>query len=134
MGRPELAEDPRFASAQSRIDNSEHLDKYVSEWTSGLPKREIMKILGRAGVACGAVLDSLELLSDPHLQQRGMVVPMQHPTRGDFPMLGCPVRLDDSPVEIKVAPLLGQHNREVYGEYLGLGESALAELRRDGVI
>jgi formyl-CoA transferase len=54
--------------------------------------------------------------------------------RGDFTMPGCPVRLEDSPVEVKSAPLLGQHNADVYGELLGLGAGQLEDLKREGII
>jgi formyl-CoA transferase len=63
-----------------------------------------------------------------------MIVTIKHPVRGDFTMPGCPVRLEDSPVEVTSAPLLGQHNADVYGELLGLGAGQLEDLKREGII
>ncbi|MDB5108010.1 MAG: formyl-CoA transferase, partial [Candidatus Binatus sp.] len=116
MGRPELIDDDRFQAGKNRAQNVEALTEIINEWTGRHTKHETMKILGEAGVPCGAVLDSVELLNDPHLKERGMIVTIQHPTRGEFTMPGCPVRLEHSPAEVKAAPLLGQHNAEVYRE------------------
>ena len=93
-----------------------------------------MKLMGDAGVPCGAVLDSMELLNDPHLNERGMVVTVDHPVRGKFTMPGCPVKLEDSPVEVTSAPLLGQHNREIYRRMLELTDGDLEQLKQPGVI
>jgi formyl-CoA transferase len=134
IGRPELADDERFSNARSRAHNLEPLTAIISEWTRERTKHEVMKILGEAGVPCGKVLDSVELLNDPHLRERGMVVTVNHPVRGEFTMPGCPVRLEDSPVEVKAAPLLGQHNAEVYGELLGMNAGDLQRLKSAGVV
>jgi formyl-CoA transferase len=134
MGRPELATDERFQPGRNRAQNVETLSALINEWTGRHTKFEVMRLLGEAGVPCGAVLDSVELLNDPHLKQRGMIVTIKHPVRGDFTMPGCPVRLEDSPVEVTSAPLLGQHNADVYGELLGLGSGQLDDLKREGVI
>jgi len=76
----------------------------------------------------------MELFDDPHLRERGMMTTIQHPVRGELKMPGCPVQLEDSPVAVKSAPLLGEHNHEVYAEYLGLGADEIDRLKADGVI
>jgi formyl-CoA transferase len=134
MGRPELIADERFKDARSRRHNLEALTAIITEWTTQRTKHEVMRILGEAGVPCGKVLDSIELLADPHMKERGMIVTVKHPARGDFTMPGCAVRLEDSPVEVTPAPLLGQHNAEVFGEMLGYGTTQLEELQREGII
>jgi len=126
--------DSRFATAQMRFKHRDEVDVMVSNWTRKFDKHTVMKMLGEAGVPAGAVFDTQELSSDPHLRQRGAFVTVKHPVRGDFTMPGCPVRLEDSPVEVKSAPLLGEHNADVYGEMLGLGAGQLEDLKREGII
>jgi formyl-CoA transferase len=93
-----------------------------------------MEIMAGAGVPCGAVLDSTEVLADPHLRQRRFVVDLEHPRRGPYPMPGNPVRLSDSPTEVARSPLLGEHNAEIYGKLLGYKPDEIEQLRRDGII
>ena len=88
----------------------------------------------RAQALRGAVHDSVELLNDPHMIERGMVVTVDHPVRGKFTMPGCPIKLEDSPAEVKSAPLLGQNNGEVYGKMLGLSGADLDALKQQGMI
>jgi formyl-CoA transferase len=134
IGRPELITDERFLPGRNRAQHVEELTAIINEWTGRHNKHEVMRIFGEAGVPCGAVLDSVELLNDPHLKERGMIVTINHPARGEFTMPGCPVRLEHSPVEVKAAPLLGQHNAEVYRDLLGLRSAQLDDLKREGVI
>jgi formyl-CoA transferase len=134
MGQPELSDDPRFATPKARAKNNEELTALLNEWTGRHTKHEVMKILGTAGVPCGAVMDTVELLNDPHLRERQMIVDIEHPARGKISMPGCAVKLEDSPVTVVSAPLLGQHNAEVYGQMLGLNAPQLAELKERGVI
>jgi formyl-CoA transferase len=93
-----------------------------------------MERLGAAGVPIAAVFDTLELSEDPHLRRRGMFVTVQHPERGAFTMPGWPVRMSCSQVPVTPAPLLGQHNSEVYGGMLGLSEAEQGRLAQEGVI
>jgi crotonobetainyl-CoA:carnitine CoA-transferase CaiB-like acyl-CoA transferase len=93
-----------------------------------------METLGSAGIPCGAVLDSGEVLTDPSMAERGMIVDLDHPQRGRFPMPGNPVRLSDSPTEVKRAPLLGEHNAELLGRWLGCSVEELTALEKKKVI
>jgi len=134
MQRPDLADDARFARGRDRHTNAEALTEEISKWTRSLTKHEVMRILGEAGVPCGAVLDTHDLFRDPHLQARGFVKMVEHKTLGRVPVLGWPARLEKSDVPIKAAPLLGEHTDEVLREFLGLSDAELAALHAQPVL
>jgi len=134
IGQPELADDPRFAEKSGRVAHVAELEGIVDGWTQKRTKHEVMELLAAAGVPCGAVLDSGEVMSNEHLRSRGMIVDVDHPTRGRMAIPGSPIRLSASPTEVKRAPLLGEHTAAVYGRLLGLSEADLADLRHDGVV
>ncbi len=134
MGREELLEDERFADITQLYQYNDEIEAMVSEWTQKHTKYEVMDILGQCGVPTGACLDTLEVLNDPHLRQRGMVVDVDHPHAGTFAMPACPVQLSESPVDVVPSPLLGQDNEAVYKRLLGLDAAALAQLKRVGDI
>ena len=132
MGRPDLADDPRYATADARWTNRDEVNALVEAWTSQRSKHEVMKILGAAGVPCGAVLDTGEVLTDPHLRERDMIVEVKHPVRGPYLTVGNPIKLSASPTEIAPAPLLGEHREEVL-KSLGYTDAEIASLSKDGV-
>ena len=134
IGREDLIGDPRYTEQPERNKRFAEVYAFIRAWTEKHDKFTVMDKLGAAGVPCGAVFDSQDVLTHPHLRERGMVVTVEHPTRGAVTMPGCPVQLTDSPVKVRPAPLLGQHNTEVYGELLGLTADALRELAKEGVI
>jgi len=134
IGRPEVLADPRFSDRKERVNHMDELTAMIEEWTGKRTKHEVMRLMGEAGVPCGKILDSVELLNDPHMRERGMVVDIEHPVRGKFSMPGCAVRLENSPAEVKCAPLLGQHNAEVYGAMFGMSPADLDALKQQGVI
>jgi formyl-CoA transferase len=134
VGRPELGDDPRYADRRDRVQFVDEIDAMIEAWTEKRTKHEALEILAGAGIPCGAVLDSNEVLADKHLRQRGFIVDLEHPRRGTYPMPTNPVRLSDSPTDVVRAPLLGEHNAEIYGKLLGLGEAELEALRKEGVI
>jgi formyl-CoA transferase len=134
IGRPELAEDPRFESEAARWENRVALNAIVEEWTRGRTKHEAMRLLGDAGVPCGAVQDTGEVLADPHLKAREMIVDVDYPNRGTYKTVGCPVKLSDSPVAVSRPPLLGEHTAALLNELCGIDPDEVAKLREDGVV
>ncbi len=134
MGREDLLQDERFGQVTAIRPYRDEVEALVSEWTRQYTKHEVMNALGEAGVPCGACLDSCEVLSDAHLRERGMVVDVTHPTRGTYPVPGSPVQLSASPLDVEPAPLLGQHNADVYGALLGLTTEDVNALKRSGDI
>ena len=134
IGRPELAEDPRFASEAARWENRVALNAIVEEWTRGRTKHEAMRLLGDAGVPCGAVQDTGEVLADPHLKAREMIVDVDYPNRGTYKTVGCPVKLSDSPVAVSRPPLLGEHTAGVLRDLCGIDPDEVARLRDAGVV
>jgi len=134
IGQEKLIQDERFQGMRNRVRNAKDLEAAVEAWTSTKTKQEAWKILAEARVPAGAVLDSAEILMDPNLLERKMIVEIDHPARGRIKMLGSPIKLSDSPVEVTAPPLLGANNAEIYGSLLGLDAQKLEELKRDKVI
>lgn len=134
MGRDDLKGDPRYATPEKRYENRASVDAMLSAWTRNYDKREVMKMLGEAGVAAGAIFDTKDLAEDPHMRKRGMFVTVRHPVRGDFTMPGFPVKMSDSFVPVTCAPMLGAQNDEVYGGVLGMTRDQVAELRTSKII
>lgn len=134
IARPDLREDERFATAAARRDNSDALTGEIEAWTRQRDKREVMRILGEAGVPAGAVLDTRDIYEDPHLNARGFVKTVEHEQLGEVRLLGWPPRMSASEVPFVASPLLGQHTHEVLTEDLGADGDELAALAEAGVI
>ena len=134
IGRPDLADDPTLQTRMSRYQRVDEIEALIEAWTGKYDKHEAMKILAEAGVACGAVLDSGEVLASEQLREHGMVVDLEHPVRGRYPMLSNPIQLSASPTEVRRAPSIGEHNAEVYGALLGLAPDEIAQLTKDGAM
>ncbi|HEY4043069.1 MAG TPA: formyl-CoA transferase, partial [Rhodopila sp.] len=109
IGQSHLADDPRFRTPEARWENRVVLNAIIESWTRRRSKHEVMQLLGDAGVPCGACQDTAEVLSDPHLRARQMIVDVDFPTRGTYQTVGCPIKLSDSPASISRPPLLGEH-------------------------
>ena len=134
MGREELIGDERYATHEARQQRPDAVEEIISGWTRTKNKHEIMTTLTAVGVACGAVQDTCEVLDDPHLAEREMIVEMHDPARGDYKLVGNPIKVASNQVDLKPPPLLGEHSEEVLSGLLGFAPERLDELKNAGVI
>jgi formyl-CoA transferase len=134
IGQPELATDPRFSTPDARWENRAALNAIVEAWTRQYTKHDVMQRLGEAGVPSGACQDTAEVLADPHLRARDMIVDIDFPTRGTYQTVGCPIKLSDSPAEITRPPLLGEHTGELLAALCEVSAEELQRLRQTGVV
>ena len=134
IGREDLLADPRCKDAKTRWEHRDELNEIIRAWTSARTKHEVMAVLGKAGVPCGAILDTGEILDDPHLNARGQIHTIEHATRGRIRLPGCPVHLSASPAPTSPPPLAGQHTAEVLAEVLGVSADEVEKLRTQGVL
>ena len=134
IGREDLIDDPRLKDAGEMAEATDEINLAIDAWTQQHTKFDVMKILGEAGVPASACFNAVDLYADEHLRQREMIVTVDHPEYGPFTLPGCPVKMADSPVDFTAAPLLGQHNEEVFAEAFGLDTDQLEQLERQKVI
>ncbi len=132
--RAEFIGDERFENQRERGNHWDEVSEMISDWTGKHDKHEVMRILGEAGVPCGAVLDSVDLFGDEHLAAREMVAEIDHHQRGKVPIPGSPIKMGAAEkMAVTAAPALGADNQSVYAQ-LGLDEAEQQRLRDDGVI
>ena len=138
LGRLDWLEDQRFSDGLRRWRHRTELDRLLGEATKGWDAHRLMQGLQEDGIAAGAVLDSKDLLFDPHLRERGFFeVVSHHPSTGipPLPYASRPWKLLGTPaVPGRAAPIMGEHNRLVLGELLGRSEGELEAMEAQGVI
>jgi formyl-CoA transferase len=135
MGRRELLDDPRFATKADRISAMDDVDRLVAEWTSTKTTDEAFEVLRASGAVCAPVRRLADVIWDPDLRTRGTVEDKEIPGIGPVPLLNTPLRfVGEDRVPLRIAPDLGAHNSEVFGDWLGHSVEELEMLRDSGVI
>ena len=132
IGGEALVNDPRFDNIDARRANQGEMWDLITEFASDHTKRELMAILNEIDVPCGPIMSTKDLANDEHVKLREMYVELDHPERGTWYNLGCPMKLSDSPVEVTRSPLLGEHTDEILSEVLGYDSGGIDELREAG--
>jgi formyl-CoA transferase len=133
IGRPELVDDPAFATPEARLPHLDEVFGIVEQFTKNYTKFEVLDKLNSIDVPCGPIMSTKDLYADESLRARGMIAEVEHPERGTFVTVGCPLNLSDTPVEITRSPLLGEHSEEILSEIGWEGTDAGA-LRAAGVL
>ena len=134
MGRDDLIGDPRYSTPEARLERLDEVYALVEAWSSQYTKFEVMDILNEIDVPCGPIMATEDLIKDEHLRSRQMIVDVEHPARGTFTTVGCPLKLSASPVEIMSSPLLGEHTEEILTETLGYKAEDVQRMREAGTI
>jgi formyl-CoA transferase len=135
IGKPELIDDERFLDNRRRGVNVEALDMEIAEWCRRHTMEEAMTILVKHEAAAAPVYSVADVVADPHFMARGSVVAVEDANLGPVKMQAPFPRLSRSPGKIRTTgPRLGEHNSEVYGGLLGLGEPELERLKQTKVI
>ena len=135
MGRPDLAEDPRFAKALERNRNAEALDRIIGDWTAAQPLGDIERKLERAGVPATRIYTIADIFRDPHYAARGSLVSAPDRDLGAVAMASVVPRLSDTPGAVQHAGrAVGEDTRAVLAQLLGYDSEKISDLQRSGVI
>jgi formyl-CoA transferase len=133
IGKEEWITHPDYATPEARLPRLKHVFETVEQWTMTRTKFEAMEEFNKHDIPCGPILSMEELAAEPSLRATGTVVEVDHPKRGKYLTVGNPIKLSDSPTEVRRSPLLGEHTAEVLKE-LGLSDSEIGALRAEKVI
>jgi len=134
LGREDLADDPRYATPEARMEREAEVNGLVAAWSRQYDKHEAMRLVGAAGIPAGAVLDTKEIAEEPTFWERGIMQVMDHPELPGYGMPAWPVRHNGAPPTVEPSPLLGEHTTEVLGSWLGLDKRAIEGLVQEKVI
>ena len=135
MGNPDWMQTEMFQDMYARAQNADVIYPLIEQWTMEHSKWEIMEKCQAAGCPITAVFTIEEAAEHPHMKEREYIVELEHAALGRFRDLGAPFALPESPGGPRqAAPLLGQHNNEVYGSLLAASPDALSRLRSEGVV
>jgi formyl-CoA transferase len=134
IGRPDLIENPDYATPEARLPHLQDIFDVIEEWTIKRTKWEAFEDLNSINVPCGPVLSTKDLIEDEGLRAEGLIVDVDHPERGTYSTVGCPFTLSDSPVEVRRSPLLGEHSAQILEELLDIQEGELERLSAAGAV
>ncbi len=134
IGKPEWTEDEKYATPDARLPRLNKVFETIEAWTMTKTKFEVMEICNPLNIPVGPILSMKELAEEPSLRATGTIVEIDHPERGTYLSVGCPIKLSDSVVDVERSPLLGEHTKEILREVVGLSDKEIAEAKEAGVI
>lgn len=133
VGRPEWKEDPEYATPEVRLPKLDSIFETIEAWTMTKTKFEVMEICNPLNIPVGPILSLKEIAEEPSLRETGTVVEVDHPERGPYLSVGCPVKLSDCPADVKRSPLLGEHTDEILSE-IGMNADEIEAAKTGGAV
>lgn len=135
MGRPDMAEDPRFEHNNDRVAHQQEIEDAIIAWTRQHTLPQVVQILEAAEVPVGPIYSVVDMLQDPHFLARGVFEDCTLPDGSSVKLPTIAPKMSETPGGTEwIGPPLGAHNQEILGELLGLSEQELQELAAEGVI
>lgn len=135
IGSEDLANDPKYSTNQGRADNVEFIDNVIEQWTKKYPLKQVQKILDEVSVPVGPIYGIKEIVDDEHYKARGMLQEIELPDGKKVLVPGVVPKLSETPGEIEWnGPSLGEHNEEIYSEYMNFTFDDFKNLKEQGVI
>jgi formyl-CoA transferase len=134
IGKPEWKTDPDYATPNARLPRLKQIFGDIEQWTMTKTKFEVMETCNKQDIPAGPILSMKELAEEQSLRATGTVVEVDHPTRGPYLTVGNPIKLSDSPADVRRSPLLGEHTDEVLREVLRYSEQEIANIKASGAV
>ena len=132
IGGEKLTNDSRFNNIDVRRQNQAEMWQILESYACNYTKHELMQMLNEIDVPCGPIMSTDDLANDEHVKLREMYQELDHPERGNWFNLGCPIKLSDSPVEMTRSPLLGEHTDDILSQVLDYQESEIDQFKQAG--
>ena len=135
MGREDLKDDPRFSTNKARVENLSQTDEVVQQWASARTRDELVALSKQHGFPAAPVRNLIEVMNDPHMHARGMLEWFEDQDLGRIVLPGSPLMIHGADrVATVSSPKLGQHNQEIYGQWLGMSDASIEALKKEGTI
>jgi formyl-CoA transferase len=134
IGEPTWKTDPEYATPKARLPKLKAIFARIEQWTMQRTKFEAMDELNQHDIPCGPILSMKEIAEEQSLRATGTVVEVDHPTRGKYLTVGNPIKLSDSPADVRRSPLLGEHTDEILKDVLGFKVAEIAEFKNSGAL
>jgi len=134
IGKPEWKTDPDFATPPARLPRLKQIFATIEQWTMTMTKFEVMETCNKYDIPVGPILSMKEIAEEKSLRTTGTVVEVDHPTRGPYLTVGNPIKLSDSPADVRRSPLLGEHTDEVLRDVLRYSDKEIAAIKASGAL
>ena len=134
VGHADWLDNPDYNTPAARLPRLKHIFEEIEKWTMTMTKMEVMAVLNPLNVPCGPILSMKEIAEEPALRATGTVVEVDHPKRGQYLTVGNPIKLSDSPADVRRSPLLGEHTDEILRTVLGMNDDEVSSARQQGAI